>query len=261
MTLNHCRSDGAVTGESSIHYSDYIGHYTIDAHDMPMPEELGHFRRSREERRNRAVARLVDTPPGSRVLDAGAGGGFLSEMLARRGFNVVATDLGFDSLHRAGHRLNNLGLPVSCVLGDLYRLPFEDASFDAAVSSEVLEHLETPASALSELARVIRPGGILVVSTPYREIIPQTLCIHCNKKTPVNAHLHSFDEHSMRTLFESAGFAVTRTIAFINRPAERMGLAGLTSFLPFGVWRTIDRIACALLRRESYMIVKAVRRD
>lgn len=228
---------------------------------MPMPEDLGHFRKSIEERRNRFIAELIDAPAGKRVLDAGAGSGLLSGMLARRGCDVVAIDLGFDSIQRAGHRLSSLGITAFFVLGDLYRLPFADASFDAAVASEVIEHLETPSNALAEFFRVIKPGGVLVISTPYREIISETLCIHCNRKTPVNAHLHSFDKQSMRELIESAGFEVTGMTAIVNRPAERMGMAGLTSFLPFGAWRVIDRTLCALLGRESYLTAKAVRRD
>lgn len=259
-TSTPCRNNRAGnTGDAPIHYSDYIGHYTLDAYEMPLPEELGHFRRSLEKRRNRLVAGLVDGPRGGRVLDAGTGAGLLAGMLVRRGYRVVASDLGFDSLHRAGNRLDGLGLPAKLVLGDLYRLPFADGSFDAAAVSEVLEHLETPEAALAELARVLRPGGVLAVSTPYREIIPETLCIHCNRKTPVNAHLHSLDGRSMGALLESAGFRVRRIVTFLNRPAERMGLAGLTSFLPYGVWRTIDSAACAVLGRRSYMAAQAVR--
>ena len=82
----------------------------------------------------------------------------------------------------------------------MYRLPFRGGSFDMVVASEIVEHLENPQGAMLEAARVLRPGGYLVVSTPYRESLKYTLCIHCNKKTPVNAHLHSFDEISFSTV-------------------------------------------------------------
>lgn len=244
---------------ASIRYADYTEHYTIDAGDMPMPEDMGHFRRSLEQRRFRLIAGLLPSRGIRRVLDAGCGSGWLSEMLARRGFSTTALDLGFDSLRRASMRLKGKGLPLPCVLGDVFRLPFGDASFDAAVASEILEHLDDPAAALTEIARVVRPGGTVVISTPYRERIEYTLCIHCNRKTPVNAHLHSFDERSMSEMLETAGCKVDTNIAFVSRVAERMGMAGLTHFLPYAAWRMLDIGACSLLGRQSFMAVRAVR--
>ena len=86
----------------------------------------------------------------------------------------------------------------------------------------------------------------------------QMLCIHCNKKTPVNAHLHTFDETSIKKMFEESGCVVQKCVTFVNRPAERFGMAGLTGFLPFRVWRLLDRAACGLLKRESFMAIRAV---
>jgi ubiquinone/menaquinone biosynthesis C-methylase UbiE len=224
-----------------------------------MPEEFGYFRRNQEKRRIEVVSSLVPREGVRRVLDAGAGPGWLAEMLAGRGFTVSALDLGPDSIHRAARRLRSRLTPVSFVLGDLYRLPFEDGCFDAVAASEILEHLDRPPEALAEIARVLRPGGYLVVSSPYRERIAYTLCIHCNRKTPVNAHLHSFDETAMRALLSGAGFAVERVVRFINRPAERFGLAGLTGFLPHRVWRAADSLLCGLWGRECCMAARAVR--
>jgi len=227
---------------------------------MPMPEDMGHFRRSLERRRFDFIARLVPRRGVSRVLDVGCGSGWLSEMLAVRGFRVASLDIGLDSLRRASKRLAFRD-DVSFVLGDVYRLPFGDDAFDAVVVSEVLEHLDTPADALCEIGRVVRPSGFLVASTPCRERIERTRCIHCNHMTPVNAHLHSFDEESLSLLIEGAGFNVARTVAFVNKPAERIGLAGFTGFLPYPAWRGIDALACGFLGRESFLAARAVRRD
>ena len=146
------------------------------------------------------------------------------------------------------------------MLGDVYRLPYGDGCFDAAVTSEIIEHIEKPDAAFHELGRVIRKDGTLIVSTPYREKIEQALCIHCNNKTPVNAHLHSFDEATMETLLEEAGFTVQRTMLYVNRPAERFGLAGFTSFAPHIIWRLLDTILCTIVGRQSFMVVKARKR-
>ncbi len=224
-----------------------------------MPEDMGHFRRSFEERRLSLVARLAPGH-GARVLDVGCGSGRLSELLADRGAAVHSLDIGHDSLVRAARRLGGRK-DVRFVLGDVYRLPFDDASFDAGIVSEVLEHLDSPAEALGELARVVRPNGVLILSAPWRETIEQTLCIHCNRKTPVNAHLHTFDGDSLSTLLDDAGWTVERSITFASRPAERLGLAGITSFLPYPLWRAADRAACMLFGREGFVATRARKRD
>lgn len=245
---------------------------------MPMPEDMGYFRRNLEKRRFHTIAGFVPRAGIQRVLDAGAGSGWLSEILSERGLDVHSLDLGFDSIKRASQRIrlkNSNGTHRETViqeaertakipyftLGDIYRLPYSDESFDAVVASEIVEHLDNPGKAFQEIYRVLRPEGSLIAATPYNEIIEHTLCIHCNEKTPVNAHLHSFDESSMEKLLVNAGFSIQRVILFINRPAERVGLAGMTGFLPHPLWRLIDNGLCRLLGRQTYMVVKAVRKE
>lgn len=243
---------------------------------MPMPEDMGYFRRNLEKRRFHTIAGFVPRSGIQRVLDAGAGSGWLSEILSERGLDVHSLDLGFDSIKRASQRIRlkssygthgetviqeagKTGKSVCFTLGDIYRLPYGDGSFDAVVASEIIEHLGSPEKAFHEIYRVLQPKGFLIVSTPYNEIIEHTLCIHCNEKTPVNAHLHSFDESSMGKLLVNSGFSVQRIMLFISRPAERIGLAGMTGFLPHPLWRLIDTALCRLLGRQTYMVVKAVR--
>ena len=228
---------------------------------MPIPEDMRHFRRSLEKRRFSLISGLVPVDGSANILDVGCGSGWLSEMLCNRGFHVTALDLGFDSIRRASARMKVRAVDVSFVLGDIYKLPYRDGSFDVAVSSEVLEHLEKPQDALNEIARVVRPGGYIVVSVPYRERIEEILCVHCNKKTPVNAHLHSFDKTIIEHMLRKAGFIIQKCVTIVNRPAERIGMAGMTSFLPFIVWRFLDAVTCRLIGRESYMVVRALRRD
>jgi SAM-dependent methyltransferase len=99
-------------------------------------------------------------PPGvpARVLDAGAGEGALSLSLSQRGYRVVACD-------RTRSRFRPQG--IRFVQADLHHaLPFAAESFDAVVSTEVLEHLENPHHAVREFSRILRPQGTLVVTTP-----------------------------------------------------------------------------------------------
>ena len=241
---------------------------------MPMPEDMGHFRRNIEKRRFETLAGLVPRDGIARVLDIGAGSGWLSEMLAGHGFSVHAVDLGLDSIKRASLRVkknielhrnvnisgrNRKQTQIKFCLGDIYRLPYGEKTFDAVVASEIVEHLDRPDEALREISRIVRPDGYVIISTPYREIIEQTLCIHCNKKTPVNAHLHSFDTKDIADMLEKAGFVVQKTVLFVSRPFERLGLAGFTFFLPHFVWRFLDSVFCSIFDRQSFMIVRAKR--
>ncbi|HDY90001.1 MAG TPA: class I SAM-dependent methyltransferase [bacterium] len=224
-----------------------------------MTEEMGHFLRYSEKRRMQLISRMVPKTGISRLLDVGCGTAELSENLFNRGLNVIALDLGFDSIKRASMKLRNKNLDFPFVQGDIYRLPYEDNSFDAVVASEILEHLEKPQDALGEVARIVRPGGYFIVSTPYCERLRFTLCIHCNKKTPVNAHLHSFDDKIMENMLKEAGFSIEKKIKYGSKHGENLGIPGFTFFLLHVIWRFMDAFLCGLLGKQSFMVIRARR--
>jgi demethylmenaquinone methyltransferase/2-methoxy-6-polyprenyl-1,4-benzoquinol methylase len=109
-------------------------------------------------RRTRQVLQLQ---PGERVLDLAAGTGVSTVELARGGVTAVACDFSLGML-RAG-RANRHRRDVPFVAGDATRLPFADGAFDAAVISFGLRNVSDVPRALREMARVVRPGGRLVV--------------------------------------------------------------------------------------------------
>lgn len=228
---------------------------------MPELESMEHFFSASEKRRLEAVNSLLSLKKGARILDAGCGTGHLLEIFASRGYDTFGTDLGFESIKRASVRLKDKGLSVRFSRGDIYRLPFGDASFDAVFACEILEHLENPSDAVREAARVIKPGGYLIVSTPYMEKLRFTLCIHCNKKTPVNAHLHSFNGNSLVNIIESAGLRVEKELRFASKVLEYLRIPGMTYFLPEGLWRFIDSVFCSLSGKQSFISIRAKRID
>lgn len=112
--------------------------------------------------RARAVARLV--PPGLTVCDVGTGTGVLAIELARLGMRVVAVDDSARMLEAAGAKLEAEGLSgVELRRGDAAALPLDDASVDAAFAHMVLHYLPSPAEAVTDMARIVRPGGNVVV--------------------------------------------------------------------------------------------------
>ena len=100
---------------------------------------------------------------GKRTLDAGCGYGPFSAAAMARGATVVSVDVGPRLVARTMARAGSRGL-----VADVCQLAVRDESFDAVISSEMLEHTKAPARAVRELARVLRPNGVLVLTTPNR---------------------------------------------------------------------------------------------
>jgi 2-polyprenyl-6-hydroxyphenyl methylase/3-demethylubiquinone-9 3-methyltransferase len=106
-----------------------------------------------------------------RVLDVGAGGGLLAETLDGAGFSTVALDPSLLSLRAGKDHGVSAGSPVSHIGGTGEQLPSSDASFDAVICMEVLEHVDDAGAVVGEAGRVLRPGGVFVYSGPNRTVI------------------------------------------------------------------------------------------
>lgn len=119
---------------------------------------------------------------GRRVLDAGCGAGYGSQILHDAGaLSVTAVDISPQVIEAVGGRVSS---GIALGVADLRDLPFPDDSFDLISCFEVIEHVEDPDPILSELARVLAPGGVLAVSTPNRDASLGTNPHHPNEMTP-----------------------------------------------------------------------------
>ncbi len=99
-------------------------------------------------------------------LDIGTGTGRLLELVAPQAGRAIGVDMSRDMLALARSRLAERGLADRAAVrqADMYRLPFADASFDGVALQMVLHYADDPAAALAEAARVLRPGGTLLVA-------------------------------------------------------------------------------------------------
>jgi SAM-dependent methyltransferase len=112
------------------------------------------------------IVRRLGAPAGATILDAGCGSCAKSVLLAARGLRVVGTDFSADALRLAAETVKAKGFADRITLrqGDLTSLPFKDGEFQYAICWGVLMHVPQVDKALSELARVVAPGGQLVLS-------------------------------------------------------------------------------------------------
>lgn len=107
---------------------------------------------------------------GKTILDAACGEGYGSSLLAREASAVVGLDIDPAVIENARQKYRQPGL--SFLTGSIASLPFEDNSFDMAVSFETIEHVDIPTQEafLTEIKRVLKPEGMLVMSTPNRAV-------------------------------------------------------------------------------------------
>ena len=185
--------------------------------------------------RNLIVARHV-AGAGERVLEIGPGEGWLTRLLAEGGHRVVTADL-------ARGWLDRIDAPGVCA--SMNRLPFAEGTFDAVVAAEVVEHVPDYEGALAEAVRVLRPGGRLVVTVPYRETLREERDPDTGALRPVNGHLHSFDEDTLDGAFRRAGVqpeegfvGPTRFSREIIYRAPLVPLLPLLRFLDRATYRT-----------------------
>lgn len=113
-------------------------------------------------------------PPGGRLLDVGCGSALVADLLADLDGHYVGTDLAHHHLVYAlgKDRPDDVRLARSVLAADAEALPLTDASVDVVVWSEVIEHLVRPELAVLEIARVLRPGGTLVLTTNNASEVP-----------------------------------------------------------------------------------------
>lgn len=119
---------------------------------------------------------------GYRVLDVGCGGGRHAFEAYRRGADVFALDRDVEELSKVERTFRAMAeagevppdATATTVVGDALTLPFPDDRFDCVIASEVLEHIEKDHAAMEQLVRVVKPGGMVVVTVP--RWFPEVVC-------------------------------------------------------------------------------------
>jgi SAM-dependent methyltransferase len=146
-----------------------------------LEEELdvwGDYHGHRHKMRYRLLTDQVRRHLGGRpavLLDLGCGAGLVADGLDHLPVRYVGLDFGGHHIRFAADKPRESALSASFVQGDAEALPFPDSTFDVVVWSEVIEHLMRPELAVWEVARVLRPGGIVVMTTNNASEMPLRL--------------------------------------------------------------------------------------
>ena len=139
-----------------------------------------------------------------RVLDLGFGTGDLTADLATVAPQITGAEVAEAALARARRRHPRLDLRLVPIDGPL---PFDDGAFDVVWSSEVIEHVADTARWLSEVRRVLAPGGRLLLTTPSHGRLRLLVGGVERFSDPVGDHLHLYTARSLRELLHDFGFA------------------------------------------------------
>lgn len=120
------------------------------------------------KRRARIIFENLDLKGNEKVLEVGCGRGFYLKTLKSvwPDLEVTGIDLNQKYLDKAKEFLGSLD--VRLVKGDATKLPFKDKTFDRIIASEILEHIPDDQKAVSEMYRVLKPGGIVMVTVPNK---------------------------------------------------------------------------------------------
>jgi 2-polyprenyl-6-hydroxyphenyl methylase/3-demethylubiquinone-9 3-methyltransferase len=174
---------------------------------------------------------------GSVWLDAGCGTGTLSRCLAERGCSVLGVDAASEMVVAANQfaRSQNYSDRLSFIrIQTIARLALDDRSLDGVLCSSVLEYVPDPIACLNEFARILKPGGMLLVSVPHRNSVVRRMQLACHHLGPLVGQTwckfldhsrHQYSTSEFERLLLAAGFSVEKLLPFgspLPRVARRI---------------------------------------
>ena len=176
------RGNQSVTAEERerlkrVSWEAFWRHYNERVPTIEEEFELwGPYHQHRHEMRYDLVGAAVHDhlPAGGCVLDVGCGSGLVADRILDKDATYVGFDFGGHHIEYAAKRFGDIRAPLKTVFarGDGQKIPFADASVDVVVLSEVIEHLLQPELAVWEISRVLKPGGVFVMTTNNASEVP-----------------------------------------------------------------------------------------
>ncbi len=230
----------------------YLSHYEKDAELFDYFEVTPCEATKHEERRlHESIFSLIKNN-NAFLLDVGCGNGWASLMGNKKGLNVISMDISSRnpiSALKNNNNPNHFGL-----VADVYNLPIKEKSLEYIIASEVMEHVINPTKFVDILYGKLKNGGKLIITTPYNENLNYSLCVHCNCMTPNHAHIHSFSENNISKLIPEG--CQWKWDKFSNKFLAKTRTHIVLQYIPFYIWRIIDRIANTIINRPTRLLIE-----
>ncbi len=205
------------------------------------------------DRRYRPMLSLLrrHAPQGRRLLEVGTGAGMFLKAAERAGWEVAGLELSEEG---AAFARDRLGLDVRQERAETMSFPAE--SFDVAVLFDVIEHLFDPRRVLESTRRALKPGGLIVISTPnLNALTRQALGVDWAVLSPLE-HLYYFTAETLPRMLAAAGFASAR----MERCFEGWGRSETMNYRYTHARRLRTRVYAALVNLAPGIAVRAVQR-
>ena len=213
-------------------------------------------------RRHEVVyARLAQLCAGRDVLEAGCGEGYGADLIASVARTVIAVDYDAAAVAHVRNRYPR----VQVLAGNLASLPLGDSAVDVVVNFQVIEHLWDQPQFITECLRVLRPGGLLLISTPNR------ITFTPGSDTPVNPfHTRELNAAELAELLTGAGFRIDGLYGVFHGPRLlEMDIrhggsiidAQIARALADAPWPAELAADVAAVRTEDFDLLRAYERD
>jgi len=246
------------SGETDFHKGqgtsfNYIEHYRKDGTVHDYFEERDAATEHADRRVREFIFSKIKKKSG-RVLDVGCGRAWVAQELCPKNYDVVSLDISLENTAEALQKYpfgNH-----SAVVADVFSIPFNENTFDIIIASEIIEHVIDPALFVKNLMHILNPGGTLMVTTPYKEKIRYTLCVHCNKLTPMHAHIHSFDEKILTSLYKRQDNEPCNYFTFANKIPAFLRMHVFMKYFNFWWWKKTDQLFNLIKKAPLRILVK-----
>lgn len=220
FTVVACRACGLAFTEPRLNPEDFATYYPDDysayepntsTRRPSLGERLGALHREAVVQFG-PYRKVWQRPPG-RLLDVGCGTGDLAAVFIRHGWSAS----GIEPSWRAAQHARAAGVDV--ITGTLADAPWAEGEFDAIVFNHSLEHINDPARAIADAARLLRPGGLLAIAVPNFGSWHRRLFGSAWFQLDLPRHLQHFDRDSLEALVRGAGLRTVDVGAASMRPS------------------------------------------
>ncbi|MBN1348405.1 class I SAM-dependent methyltransferase [candidate division KSB1 bacterium] len=190
------------------------------------------------------------------ILDLGCGDGYLSYLMAQKGHRVTSLDLSQARLDKFRQIAEDFGITQKT--GDIKHTGIDEQTFDLIVSSEVLEHIEGYEEAIIEAYRLLKPGGLFIVSVPHDEPLKQFICPHCLKSFYRDGHVNRFNRVNLPQALAEQGLEIEKIKTVRSKILNQLQYH---LKLKYGsIVKLLDRFLVGLLPRYTFYLITVARK-